>query len=136
MANEQRLVDANVFIRDLTAMKSVYDAIALDGMIKALKEAHTADAVPREAYEQVKWERDQAMEQLAEHRIPFGGIAPDVVEVVRCKDCKHCKKYRNRLDPMLNHQLCARLGNYSWGVEEDDFCSYGERRTNGETETA
>lgn len=46
MANEQRLVDANVFIRDLTAMKSVYDAIALDGMIKALKEAPTVDAVP------------------------------------------------------------------------------------------
>ena len=37
----QSLVDANVFIRDLTAMKSMYDAISLDGMIKALKEAPT-----------------------------------------------------------------------------------------------
>ena len=45
MANEKRLVDANVLIRDLTAMKSVYDAIALDGMIKALNEAPTVDAV-------------------------------------------------------------------------------------------
>lgn len=40
--NEPRLVDANVFIRDLTAMKSMYDAISLDGMVKALKEAPTA----------------------------------------------------------------------------------------------
>ena len=45
MANEKRLVDANVLIRDLTAMKSVYDAIALDGMIKALNEAPTVDAM-------------------------------------------------------------------------------------------
>lgn len=51
------------------------------------------------------------------------------IDIVRCKDCQHCKKYRNRLDPMLNHQLCVRMDNYAWGVEEDDFCSYGERRT-------
>lgn len=38
-----RLIDANIFIRDLTAMKSMYDAITLDGMIKALKEAPTID---------------------------------------------------------------------------------------------
>jgi len=53
----------------------------------------------------------------------------DAVEVVRCKNCKHCKKYRNRLDPMRNHQLCVRMDKYAFGVEEDDFCSYGERRT-------
>ena len=134
MANEQRLVDANVFIRDLTAMKSVYDAIALDGMIKALKEAPTVDAVPREAYEQVKWERDQAMEQLAEHRIPFGGIAPDVVEVVRCKGCKHYDNSEGIQWCHLNSKFYP--GGTDWhSFPEDGFCSYGERRTNGETET-
>ena len=56
-------------------------------------------------------------------------LTVDAVEVVRCKDCKHCKKYRNRLDPMLNHQLCVRMDKYAFGVDEDDFCSYGERRT-------
>ena len=39
MENEKRLTDVNPIIRNLTAMKSVYDAIALDGMIKALEEA-------------------------------------------------------------------------------------------------
>lgn len=39
-----KLVDAEPFIRDLTAMKSMYDAIALDGMIKALEEAQIIDA--------------------------------------------------------------------------------------------
>ena len=45
MANEKWLIDPSVIIRDLTAMKSMYDAIALDGIIKALKEAPTVDAV-------------------------------------------------------------------------------------------
>ena len=40
---EVRLIDANVLIKDLTAMKSAYDAISLDGMIKALKAAPTID---------------------------------------------------------------------------------------------
>ena len=55
MANEKRLVDADVFIRDLTAMKSVYDAIALDGMIKALKDAPTVDAVEVVRCKDCKW---------------------------------------------------------------------------------
>lgn len=45
MKTERRLIDPSEIIRGLTAMKSEYDAIALDGMIKALKEATTVDAV-------------------------------------------------------------------------------------------
>lgn len=41
-----RAIDADIFIRDLTAMKKMYDAIELDGMIKALKEAPTIEAEP------------------------------------------------------------------------------------------
>lgn len=86
MANEQRLVDANVFIRDLTAMKSVYDAIALDGMIKALKEAPTMDAVPVEQYK-VLLER---YHELRENFIDYycSGI-PNVSPYClnRCEDC-------------------------------------------------
>lgn len=40
-----RLADVDVIIKDLTAMKRVYDAIELDGMIKALKEAPTIEPV-------------------------------------------------------------------------------------------
>jgi hypothetical protein len=47
----------------------------------------------------------------------------DAVEVVRCKDCKH-----------FNHQKALRPGGIwceYWGTDPDpdDFCSYGERRT-------
>ncbi|MDD6878274.1 MAG: DUF551 domain-containing protein [Clostridiaceae bacterium] len=39
-----KLVDAEPFIRDLTAKKSMYYAIARDGMIKALEDAPIIDA--------------------------------------------------------------------------------------------
>ena len=41
-----RPVDADIIIQNLTGMKNYYDAIALDGMIKALKEAPTIEAAP------------------------------------------------------------------------------------------
>ena len=94
MANEKRLVDADVFIRDLTAMKSVYDAIALDGMIKALNEAPTVDAM----------------------------------EVVRCRDCKHCDPENLRCDHPMGTNLPLHR-------KPDDFCSYGERRRNNHEKT-
>lgn len=49
-----------------------------------------------------------------------------VVEVVRCKDCKHQRRIQNATDKA---NVCA-LG---WGLKgiitEEDFCSYGERRS-------
>jgi hypothetical protein len=48
----------------------------------------------------------------------------DAVEVVRCKDC------RNRLE---GTKMCSHPGAMGWDaieVEDDDFCSYGERKDN------
>ena len=84
MANEKRLIDASVIIRDLTAMKSMYDAIALDGMIKALKEAPTVDAVE---VVHAKWK-------------------------VECKDrlkCSNCGFGRNT-ETQLGWNYCPRCG--------------------------
>ena len=58
----------------------------------------------------------------------------DVVEVVRCKDCKRCVQFENEL--ICNHALPTKsLAQYlQMGtnimaiVKPDDFCSYGERR--------
>lgn len=59
----------------------------------------------------------------------------DVVEVVRCKDCKYFMEYANegkvegadgdcfiRMSYSLDHQFYA--------VKCDDFCGYGERKEN------
>ena len=44
----------------------------------------------------------------------------DAVEVVRCKDCKHYANYGRVWD-------CRKYGGMSL-PDDDDFCSYGERR--------
>ena len=43
----------------------------------------------------------------------------DVVEVVRCKDCKHGSQY-------TNDKVWCSLGATSY--RPNDYCSYGERR--------
>lgn len=46
----------------------------------------------------------------------------DAVPVVRCKDCKHCDPESKHCDhPMGTAMPVPR--------KEDDFCSYGERRS-------
>ena len=53
--------------------------------------------------------------------------AADVVEVVRCKDCKH---RRDDEDFVRGHYCVKRPSNGGYFCEDDDFCSYGERRDN------
>lgn len=51
-----------------------------------------------------------------------GSITANVVEVVRCRDCKH------RVE---GSKICAHPKAVGWDAiepEDDDFCSYGERR--------
>ena len=54
--------------------------------------------------------------------------AADVVEVVRCCDCKHffyeseCSKHSRSGSPITGYTFYTRPNN---------FCSYGERRDNG-----
>ena len=56
----------------------------------------------------------------------------DAVEVVRCKDCKHCTICypEKQLDKEATQAwLCKK---YKRWTKPDDFCSYGERRTDNE----
>lgn len=53
-------------------------------------------------------------------------MLPDahVVEIVRCKDCKHLDKGENDSESWCE---CTRIFGTYFDVSEDDFCSYGER---------
>ena len=54
-------------------------------------------------------------------------VAEDVVQVVRCKDCIH----RDPEDKKCDCSFQAKGGIFP--MDDDDFCSYGERRKeNGE----
>ena len=47
----------------------------------------------------------------------------DAVPVVRCKDCVWCEQGKS-YEPYCNHSTDGM-----YDVQRDDFCSYGERRS-------
>ena len=49
---------------------------------------------------------------------------PDIVEVVRCKDCR----FFEADDGLKDGVLCLQHGHKFSVPKPDDFCSYGERR--------
>lgn len=68
------------------------------------------------------WERLKEYED----KIERGELA----EVVRCKDCKHYHARGNKGNSAIwdcKKKLCCRSANMT--VKPDDFCSFGERRT-------
>lgn len=52
--------------------------------------------------------------------------AADVVEVVRCKDCKRCDGFPEPDDIQPNEIGLCKINMLA--VKPDGFCSYGERR--------
>lgn len=49
----------------------------------------------------------------------------DVVEVVRCKDCRYCNEYQKF---NLERYLGCNSNGEIYAVEPNHFCSYGERK--------
>lgn len=53
-------------------------------------------------------------------------------EIVRCRDCKHCREHDMRAygadrNQLLCHHFSMSSG-AGWPVEPDGFCAWGERR--------
>ena len=84
---------------------------------------------------QIKWERDLAIQQLkGDYGVGLGEPkSPDVVKVVRCKDCKYSRDLQTTSEKYSYHKSCVICTN---GVIFDtesamlgnDFCSHGERK--------
>lgn len=101
------------------AEKRLIDADEKQLIIQALKMHHDSQFTPA----------------VYEHSV-FGKAAlllestVDAVEVVRCRDCRFCRNHPTS-DKV---KLCT---NKNWNTEyhpfvnDNDFCSYGERRTDG-----
>lgn len=124
----QRLIDANALMETIKAhdyplrdyFNSTDSGMFTFGIQQAVDEQPTVDAVPIGAVEQIRWERDMAMQQLSEHGIPFGGKADDVIKVCRCGDCKHHEVFKNGVNGWCNEHGCPTDVTY--------FCADGERR--------
>lgn len=54
--------------------------------------------------------------EILDYKIPTA----DVIEVVRCKDCRHYKLFTES-----NERFCNEFGGY---VVENDFCSRAEKK--------
>lgn len=52
----------------------------------------------------------------------------DMVEVVRCKDCKRCEVYYPRKAKGKEAEIAYYCTNLDCVVEPTDFCSYGVRK--------
>lgn len=125
--SEKEYIERGAFLRKCAEAWGHY-GVTIKAIEGIADECAAADVVSRGVYDQVKWERDMAMQQLEEHGIPFGGTADNVVEVVRCKDCIHSVQLLDRL-------MCKRTAHKSengWfglrATADKHFCSYGERK--------
>ena len=54
----------------------------------------------------------------------------EVVEVVRCRDCKRCYEKRTKLNNQLM-RFCMRIDGNEYQVNANDFCSYGTPKERG-----
>ena len=97
------------------------------------------DAVLPGVVEQYKWERDTAIAQLEELGIGFGQKKPDMVEVVRCKDCTHFAGYTKHAQIIHDCDgICTLI--YAWCAPEKrkrrymDYCSDGKCERDAEVE--
>ena len=106
-------------IKDVVCDYGLYE----DGeLILILNSAHNAHLVKRIL------EIDQSVPNVA--------TPADMVEVVRCKDCRSWEEVG--VDPITSYRF-GYCRHYQWQDVEDweketndnDFCSYGERKENG-----
>lgn len=104
-------------------MERVADAPAVDYI------PMDAETVLKGVHDQIRWERDMAMESLKEIGVGFCEKTDDVVRVVRCKECKHSLENNGLL--VIGARFCHRNidGNDVYETVWDcDYCSKGERK--------
>lgn len=84
------------------------------------------------AYRAIMGERPEAREPSWFAEMILDIPAVDAVEVVRCKDCIHWKKAGSKGGNSIEDlQWIGGCKFTNCCRREMDFCSYGERRTNG-----
>lgn len=78
-------------------------------------------AIANDCLELVYYTKEDAIQSVK------ANPAADVVEVVRCRDCKHSY----RIDGAKEEYDCAKISAFAKFFPGDHFCGYGERKTNG-----
>ena len=88
-----------------------------------------------EDVQQIKWERDLAIQQLkGDYGVGLGEPkSPDVVKVVRCMNCKYSRALQSKLEKARYRTGCVictngEISDTEFAMWACDFCSYGERK--------
>ena len=99
-----------------------------------------ADELHEEIFEETKFKRDpETNDAVKRLTMPISEVlrrmnnqpSVDVVEVVRCKDCKYLKPYTSQYGTGQFCECPCSFGGQ--GIKKpDDYCSYGERRDDRE----
>ena len=80
--------------------------------------------------QQIKCERDLAIQQLkGDYGVGLGERKnPDVVKVVRCKDCKYSRGLQTTTIKSVVICTNGEISDKEFGRWAHDFCSYGKRK--------
>lgn len=83
-----------------------------------------ADKLEKNGWNIHRIRQASSTEMVYEVKKPTDFPAADVVEVVRCKDCKYQNKGQNECD---SWNMCEYRSWLYFPVNDDDYCSNGER---------
>ncbi len=103
MANEKRLIDGNVCLHDMCKRCNI--------------ENEACPCEPPDCFI---------------YNVIQNAPTVDAVEVVRCKDCRNCMLWRKPTEKVIGECFIRKMNSEDEQfcmVGADDFCSYGERRT-------
>ena len=113
----------------ITIIESTIDSFAKtvieqreNAIFAQIQDSFGVDLDKHELFRALQYDRGQYVKGYAD------GKANAMAEVVRCKDCKHYDK-----DAVWCNKNSYAFGEGDHNWYEDDFCSYGERRTDGNT---
>lgn len=67
------------------------------------------------------------VEEIAEQILKQLAESGDVIQVVRCKDCKHFQSFKGER-AKVNTDKSGWCDTNDDSVRADDYCSYGERK--------
>ena len=87
-----------------------------------------ADLIDRKELRDALYEADAVTIQGVKIINQFPAV--NAVEVVRCRDCKYYYDYGVNRDYCCHRSKCGKQV-FDVKFKADDFCSYGERRTDG-----
>ena len=109
----KKYIEVEPSVRTLAQKSHFLTTTQWNELLKIITRLPTADIVPRSAYDQIRLERDIAIEQLKELGYGLGE------KIIHCQDCVHAE-FHGSANPLCN--LYYGMGEY------DGYCSQGERK--------